>query len=62
MTKEELMEYLEEYDDKDEVDINQILREEEEARRMRIEELEERQHANGFYAFQDMIAMYRYER
>ena len=27
-----------------------------------IEQLEERQHKNGFYAFQDMIEMYRNER
>ena len=27
-----------------------------------IEELEERQHQSGFYAFQDMLEMYRRER
>lgn len=27
-----------------------------------IEELEERQHANGFYAFQDTMDMMRFER
>ena len=27
-----------------------------------MEEIEERQHKSGFYAFQDMIEMYRYER
>lgn len=26
------------------------------------EEIEERQHQSGFYAFQDMTEMYRYER
>lgn len=26
------------------------------------EEVEERQHQSGFYAFQDMLEMYRYER
>lgn len=28
----------------------------------RIEELEERQHQSGFYAFQDLMEMYRNER
>ena len=28
----------------------------------RIEELEERQHASGFYAFQDLLEMYKSER
>lgn len=30
--------------------------------RERIEELEERQHLSGFYAFQDMMEMRRFER
>ena len=37
-------------------------REAEEYERERIEELEERQHQSGFYAFQDMMEMRRFER
>lgn len=37
-------------------------REAEEAEFELIEELEERQHQNGFYAFQDMLEMRRNER
>ena len=37
-------------------------REAEEAKERLIEELEERQHANGFYAFQDLMQMRRNER
>ena len=62
MTKEHLIELLEGYDDDEEVDLNELMRDVEEERERRIEELEERQHQSGFYTFQDMMDMRRRER
>lgn len=62
MTKEWLMDYLEDLEDDEEVNMNQIIRDYEEGRARYIEELEEEQHASGFYAFQDKLDMYRRER
>ena len=58
MTKEELLYLLDQVDDDDEVDLNELIRRKEK----RIEELEERQHMNGFYSEQDKIALYKMER
>ena len=41
--------------------IREYLREADEYEQERIEELEERQHQSGFYAFQDLMAMRRFE-
>lgn len=60
MTKAEFLEYADLYDDN--TDINQIMRDIAEERAAQIEELEEEQHRNGFYAFQDKMALWRYER
>ena len=58
MTKSDLINLLEDYDDDDEIDFAEI-----ERQRMEfIEELEERQHQSGFYAFQDMMEMRRREQ
>lgn len=66
MTKEELLEYLDDYEDGEEVDLAEIRREiardKAERHAMFIEELEENQHASGFYAFQDTLEMFRRER
>lgn len=62
MTKEQLIEMLDEYEDGEEIDLAEILREQEERRARLIEEIEERQHNNGFYTFQDTLEMYRRER
>lgn len=62
MTKQQIMDYLEGYDNEEDVSINEMLRDMAEAERDRIEELEERQHQSGFYAFQDQMALWRYER
>lgn len=62
MTKQELLEIISEYDEHDEIDLAEILREQEERRQALIEEIEERQHNSGFYAFQDTLDMYRRER
>ena len=62
MTKAQMLEYLEELEDDEEVDLNGMIREQEEARREWIEELEERQHASGLYEFQDRLEMFRRER
>ena len=62
MTKQELLDLLEEYDDEDEIDINEIMEEAEMHRQRVIEELEERQHASGFFAFQDEMEIFRRER
>lgn len=62
MTKEKLIELLDEYEDGEEIDIAEILREQEERKARLIEEIEERQHNNGFYTFQDTLEMYRRER
>ena len=65
MTKVELIGLLDEMDDDEEVtasDIRQWEREAAEAREQMIEDLEERQHESGFYAFQDRLEMFRRER
>ena len=65
MTKAELVELLDGYDDDAEVsvyDFRRWEREAAEARERYIDELEERQHQDGFYAFQDRLEMYRRER
>lgn len=62
MTKEQLIELLDGYEDCEEIDLAEILREQEERRARLIEEIEERQHNNGFYTFQDTLEMYRRER
>lgn len=62
MTKQELLEIMDGYEDVEEIDLAEILREQEERRQRLIEEIEERQHNNGFYTFQDTLEMYRRER
>ena len=62
MTKEELLRLIDGLEDDDEVDIHQLMRERAEAHEAFVEELEERQHQSGFYAFQDKMEMYRRER
>ena len=62
MRKKELLGLIDGLDDEDEVDINRLLRERAEAHERLVEEIEERQHQNGFYAFQDKMEMYRRER
>lgn len=62
MTKEQLMLLIDNYDDDEEIDLNELTREFEEEKERRIEELEERQHQSGFYAFQDLMDMWRRER
>ena len=62
MTKEELLRLMDGLDDDDEVDIPRLLRERAEAHEALVEEIEERQHQSGFYAFQDRLEMYRRER
>lgn len=65
MTKAELIELLEDLDDDAEVtahDVREWEREAAEERELYIDELEERQHQSGFYAFQDRLEMYRRER
>ena len=65
MTKSELIELLDGLDDDEQVtasDIRQWEREAAEERERYIDELEERQHQSGFYAFQDRLEMYRRER
>lgn len=62
MTKEQIFDILDDYDDTDEINLNEIMRDFYEAREAMIEEIEERQHKSGFYAQQDLIDMYRRER
>lgn len=62
MTKEQLLLLLDGYEDDEEIDLNELARDVEEERERRIEELEERQHQSGFYAFQDQMDMWRRER
>lgn len=65
MTKREMMDFLSRYDEGDQIDeyeMAEYIRDIEEAREHMIEEIEERQHASGFYAFQDTMDMYRRER
>lgn len=60
MNKRELMDWMEPYDD--DVDINVIMRDIEEAHDYMIEMLEERQEKSGMYYQQDMIDLRRIER
>ena len=62
MTTRELMEYLAEHNVDDDTDINELLEDIEQHRQQMIEEIEERQHASGFYSFQDTMEMMRRER
>lgn len=65
MTKEQLMEFLARYEDDeviDEYELADYMQSIAEARERFIEEVEERQHASGLYAFQDTLEMYRRER
>lgn len=65
MTKEQMLEFLEQYEDDDVIDEYELVRYQQsiaETHEQFIEELEERQHASGFYAQQDIIEMYRCER
>lgn len=59
MTKQQMIELLEGYEDDE--DISELLQDLEERHAELIEELEERQHASGFYAFQDLMDMRRRE-
>lgn len=60
MTKQQLMILVDEYEDYE--DIDDVLYELEQRNAELIEELEERQHMSGFYAFQDTMEMWRRER
>lgn len=65
MTKEMLMEFLEGYEDDEQVceqDLARFYQDVADAQERMIEEIEERQHASGFYAFQDSLDMMRRER
>ena len=66
MTKDEILEYLDEYDSNEEVDLKELereyLRDLHEREAALIERLEEEQHNSGFYAFQDQMEMMRRER
>lgn len=62
MTKEKLLEILEDYADDEEIDLAKLEEEEYEAHQRFVEELEEYQHQSGFYAFQDLMDMWRRER
>lgn len=65
MTKKQLIEFLDCYEDDetiDEYELSRMMREQEEARQRWLEEREEEQHNSGFYAFQDLLEMYRRER
>lgn len=62
MTKQELLELLDIYDGKDDINLNEILQSLYEERQAHMEEIEERQHKTGFYAQQDLIEIYRRER
>jgi len=62
-TKKQIMDYIDRYyDDDDEFDMRDVLEDMERSHQELIDELEERQHNSGFYAFQDLIEMYRNER
>ena len=62
MTKAELLALVDGLDDEDEVDIRQLERDRAERHAELVEEIEERQHQSGFYAFQDRLEMLRRER
>lgn len=57
LTKAEIERYLKDYDDDEEISLDNLVREYEEARRERIEEIEERQHQSGFYTPQGKMEM-----
>lgn len=59
----EAADYIAEHcDEGDEIDVDELCRDIAQHREERLEELEERQHQSGFYAFQDLMDMYRFER
>ena len=66
MTKQELIDLLDSYDEEQEIDLSRLAREIEreqaEEHERFIEELEERQHQSGFYSFQDELYNWRMER
>lgn len=62
MIKEQLIDLLNGYEDDEEIDLNELVRDLEDERERKIEELEERQHDSGFYAFQDAMYNWRMER
>lgn len=62
MTKERLIEIINTYEDGEDVNLNELARDMAEYERERLEELEERQHQSGFYAFQDLMDMRRREQ
>ena len=65
MTKEQMLTFLEQYEDGDVIDEYELAHYQQsiaEAHERFIEELEERQYASGFYVQQDVIEMYRRER
>lgn len=62
MTKSDLLNMLDAYDEDDEVDLNELAQARAEERAEFIERIEERQHMSGFYAFQDKLEMCRRER
>lgn len=62
MTKKELLNILDAYEECEEININEIMREYSEYCESIVEELEERQHQSGFYSFQDLIYLRYRER
>lgn len=62
MKKEQLIDLLNGYEDDEEIDLNELVRDLEDERERRIEEIEERQHDSGFYSFQDAMYNWRMER
>ena len=65
MTKEQMLDFLSQYEDGDVIDEYELARYQQsiaEAHERLVEEIEERQHASGFYIQQDVIEMYRRER
>lgn len=62
MTKADILYWLKFYDEDEEIDLLELEREILRDRAEQIEMLEEEQHASGFYAFQDKMDMWRYER
>lgn len=67
MTKQDLINMLEGYDDDEVLDVNETINMiyeayEAEMHEYRMMLLEERQHDSGMYAQQDLIDMYRRER
>lgn len=65
MTKEQMLDFLERYEDDEVIDEYELARYQQfiaEAHECFIKELEKRQHASGFYVQQDIIEMYCRER